>query len=456
MKKIVFIALTLAFLSNTANVYANMFDEKNSLMNTNQTNFNTYDKNNFNTGNVNTGIENNTIDNTINNAVPNANGETIGTQQGVVNSTTDNLTNENETIPMSENQNINTNTDNTRDAVTNNTNNTSDTGISNTDLNINTGADMSNMNNSGTDFANNTNYRTFRGNVQSVDQNGNQRYVTLANQFGQNIRFSLGDNTFLTQVDDIAYNNDLVVVYDPNEVSGSDSFQFNALAVTNDISGSEVALSSFDDEYISENRDISLDINDNTSVLSSDGSDYNGDFENRNLLVFYNNSNNANDVNTRKIVVYNNQMDKTLDDNILSKNAAAVTPEEFRNSLNENDRNKFNFASGISKLVVNLQPLTIADTFQTENGVTMVPLEAVLRITGKNMYYDRATQQVGIENAFHFMLGHPSVTVNGVTHLLDANAVEHNGMVFVPLDFFSKALNMVAYERNGNVVISEL
>ncbi|MDR2940020.1 MAG: copper amine oxidase N-terminal domain-containing protein [Clostridiales bacterium] len=260
---------------------------------------------------------------------------------------------------------------------------------------------------------NNTKYRTFRGKAKTSSNSGsyNKKYLSLTNLVGQTVKFLMDNDTMSTGTEKLGYGEDMVVVYD-SSTNDSNNYRFKAKAITKDVKGSNIALSKFDDELISGDRGLSLNLNNSPSVISSNGNAFSGDINGKELLVFYDSESNSKIADARKIVVYNKLGTAT---------GGARSKSKTRS------------ASGSYQVG--------SDSYETENGVTMVPLEDAIKPMNLNMYYDRQTNTVGINNLFHFLVGHPSVTVGGETYMLDANPVERYGKIYVPIDFLTKAFD---------------
>ncbi|WP_227774265.1 copper amine oxidase N-terminal domain-containing protein [Paenibacillus sp. NAIST15-1] len=75
-----------------------------------------------------------------------------------------------------------------------------------------------------------------------------------------------------------------------------------------------------------------------------------------------------------------------------------------------------------------------------EGGVTYVPFKDLFDELNMKVTYDQNTKEVSGENELlnmKFIIGKPSVTINGVTQKADASIVE-NGVAYVPINYLNK------------------
>jgi len=248
------------------------------------------------------------------------------------------------------------------------------------------------------------------------------------------------------------------VVYDAEKVSTEDHMEFTAIAITDDIGSHHVSLQKYDADLVSYDNKYRLDMSSNAPIIPSEGGRYEGDYADKKLLVFHNDAYGTNDtIRPKKVVVFDDKMAKNMQDMIKAskKGTADLGPEIFMDSLSDTDINRLKRAETISDVVVNFRPLAIEKPFKADNGTMMVSLSEIARELDMRVKYNRNTRMVGIGNDFTFLVGHPSVTIDGKMILLSAAPIEKHGKIYVPVDFFNKVLNKTTFVEGGKIIIND-
>lgn len=234
--------------------------------------------------------------------------------------------------------------------------------------------------------------------------------------------------------------------------------QYTAVAIAVDLpAGQSVKVDRFDEDLISFDNTLKLNIADTTEIVFEDGMEFPGDLEilvNRKLIVVY-------DISTRSIpaqttplkvvILYEKAVHPiyTFDDPADISGGAAIAPPIFI------------FDEPVyllpSEIIVN-DVIIDAPFPYMEDGVTMVPLRVIAEALGFEVRWEAATQSIMLNNVISLRVGEDYYTYARMApiQLGTAPVLTPEGLTFVPLSFFSEVVRVsVDIERN-QLIISDL
>lgn len=207
----------------------------------------------------------------------------------------------------------------------------------------------------------------------------------------------------------------MILIYPP---------QYTPVAmVVNLPAGQSVKLDMFDEQLLSADGQLKLNMGPNTQIVNTDGSHYEGMPSNQTLFVWYTFSTFSIPAQTtpEKVVVMPD-----------------LTPMATLNEIR-----------------VEGQFISAPPAFFGDNGIVMVPLGPIAKALGYGVTFDPATCLVTVGYQASFTLGQDAYAyARRAPQSLGAAAVGIDGEIYVPLKFFSQVLPLNnAYVLEGQVVI---
>lgn len=196
----------------------------------------------------------------------------------------------------------------------------------------------------------------------------------------------------------------------------------------------------YNDELISQDGQLKLNIGDDTKVVDQNGAAYAGSLANEHLLVYYT-------VSTRSIPA------QATPSKVVVLNVTAETEEE--EEIATGDGSIINSSLDI---IVEGNPIKTPGAYVNEEGVVMVPLREVVKALGHTYKWNSEQRRGLIDSGRLFVSPGKDVYSNtreagAVTSL--GTAPEMKGIrLYVPLKFFTDIMGVNnAYVLEGQVVI---
>lgn len=276
----------------------------------------------------------------------------------------------------------------------------------------------------------------FTGVVKSITASESvkgSKYVLVENEQGQQANIIVSQDTFI--LDNIAItegstitgyyqaNVPMIMIYPP---------QYSAEVVVAQSKQTNVKVDLFDKNLLGSDKDLKLNISDETQVVSKDGTEYEGELFNRKLVVLYDFTTKSLPAQTtpNKIIV--------LSDEIL--------PEQDGISVDE----------GLEmSLIINDQNITAPKTYMNGQKEMMVPIRAVAQALGYEVKWDGTLQSVTVGKDITITVGKDYYS-NTKTQPLELGSAPElvNESVFVPLSFFTQVLGLKTAEVvKSNIII---
>lgn len=207
--------------------------------------------------------------------------------------------------------------------------------------------------------------------------------------------------------------------------------QYNAEVVVVDNKDQNVKVDLFDENLISSDQFLKLNISVATEIILQDGAAFKGELANKKLVVLYGPS-------TRSIPAQTTP-DKVIV--LLEKEAAPVNP----------------LPGDVSKMdiVVNNKKIEAPAAYTNEKGTVMVPLRAIAEALGYEVTWNNAQQSAFLGKAISLTIGLDSYNYMKTAPIqLGTAPTIVDGKTFVPLSFFKIVARMNnAYVFESQIVI---
>ena len=231
------------------------------------------------------------------------------------------------------------------------------------------------------------------------------------------------EDTYVINADKLAVGKTLTVFYDalrpmiliyPPQISAD-------VAIAGEID-LNVKVDLFNEELVSADNFLKLNISEDTEIVSEDGSKFEGELNNRMLVVLYG-------VSTRSIPAQTNPT------------KIIVLDEEEPVAIDQVSVN--------GKILEGFKPV------QNDDGVVMVPVRAVAEELGYEVGWNQEEKKVTVGELISFKIGEDNYTMDDTSGiLLYAAPILKDGVTYVPLSFISEFLNTFeAYVSNAQVII---
>ncbi len=180
----------------------------------------------------------------------------------------------------------------------------------------------------------------------------------------------------------------------------------------------------FNEELVSSDGYLKLNISEDTEIISQNGNKYNGTIFDKKLVVTYKNSTRSIPAQTTptKIVVLDNQV---------------------------GDVSTFD-------IIVNNQKINCLPAYTNDNGIVMVPVSKIVQALGYSVKWDGKTKSVTIGKGIVCTIGDDNYIYYKMAPIKLETAPELiKGTTYVPINFFSDVLNINADIIGGQIVIED-
>ena len=194
----------------------------------------------------------------------------------------------------------------------------------------------------------------------------------------------------------------------------------------------------FDNDLVSADNFLKLNISEDTEILSEDGSKFVGELYNRKLVVLYGVSTKSIPAQTSpsKIIVLDED-EPLIDENI-------------NEEISKEDAAKMD-------VIVNGKKLEGINPFKNDDDIIMVPVRAISEALGYKVGWNDENRKVSVGELLSFEVGKDSYTVDDTTGIqLNTASVLKEGLTYVPISFFTEFLDASeAHILNSQVVITK-
>ena len=234
-------------------------------------------------------------------------------------------------------------------------------------------------------------------------------------------------DTYVINMDKLAVGETLTVFYDamkpmimiyPPQISAD-------AAIVGEID-LNVKVDLFNEELVSADNFLKLNISEDTEIVSEDGSKFEGELYNRKLVVLYGAATKSipAQTNPTKIIVLDEEEPVIIED------------------------------VEVMEVVVNRKTLEGVKPVQNDDGIVMVPVRAVAEELGYEVGWNQEEQKVTVGELLSFRIGEDNYTMDDTSGIqLYAAPILEEGTTYVPLSFISEFLNASTAQVNSQVVI---
>lgn len=302
-------------------------------------------------------------------------------------------------------------------------------------------------------------FKSFTGTVKEVTdyvlpdgkEAADKKFVLVEGEDGEVVNFLQTENTYLVDDFKVSAGSKVVCFYDatrPVILIYPPQYEAEVIAELKD--EWTVKADRFDEDLVSADNDLKLNISDETEIFLQNGEPFDGELAGRKLVVIY-------DISTRSIPAQTNPKKViVLNENIVPP-THDITDEEFAELPGtDNAEEEVAVSEEIRpyEIVVNGRVIEGAEPFTDEEGNVMLPLRAVLDELSIPVAWNAVTKEISVGNNISFKPGANSYSHNGLSLALEADSVLNEGRTFVPLSFFKNILSMNnAHVLEAQVVI---
>lgn len=257
-------------------------------------------------------------------------------------------------------------------------------------------------------------FRSFTGTVSEISDHksiAGAKFVSAEGKNGEEANIIITDDTYILNAEEIVKGSEITAYYDANAIMIMIyPPQYKAEVVVVNKAGRNVKTDRFDEELVSADNSLKLNISDETIIKSTDGKAFEGLIMNRDLVVVYGAA-------TKSI-------------------PAQTTPTEI-------------VVLPAAEVKVSGENVTVDDSiieapaaYTGENGIVMVPLRAPAEALGFEVRWNAEDRSVSLGGDIVLSIGdiNYSFSKSEAAQFEAAPVIVHN-RTFVPLSFFDGLLD---------------
>lgn len=258
-------------------------------------------------------------------------------------------------------------------------------------------------------------YRGFTGKVTAIDEYQiitDSKIISVENiassEYKEEARIIISPNTFVLDNTEINIGDIITGFYDASRpMIMIYPPQYNAEVVVVESDKYNVKFDIFNQDLVSTDNFLKLNINEKTELVSWDGKAFTGELTNRKLVVIY-------DVSTKSIPAQTNPL------------KVIVLPE-----VEEMD------------IVVNNKLIKAPPAYDDGQGIIMVPLRAVAEALGYEVNWNGEEQRIKVGDSVSLKIGVDSYNnTQGKSVQTGIVPSLRDGVTYVPLHFFTEVLEL--------------
>ncbi|WP_244269530.1 copper amine oxidase N-terminal domain-containing protein [Natronincola ferrireducens] len=286
-------------------------------------------------------------------------------------------------------------------------------------------------------------FGSFTGKVKEITDHqrmADWQFVLVENEEGQIANIIVSQDTYIVNNTGIEVGSIITGYYDANApMLMIYPPQYNAEVVVIENENEFVKVDIFNEDFVSRDNLLKLNISEDTTILLEDGTVFEGSLANRKLIVFYGAS-------TRSIPA------QTTPTKIIVLFEKAVHP--IYEEIEEKAGFTINDVSSMD-IIVNNNKIEAPAAYTNEEGIVMVPLRAIAEALGFHINWNSQQKTITLDKTISLTVGEDYYTYMKTAPIhLGAAPVVVEGRTFVPLSFFKKVTKMNnAYVFEGQIVI---
>lgn len=271
------------------------------------------------------------------------------------------------------------------------------------------------------------------------------KFVSLENEEGEIIaNIIVSDDTYILNDTEITLGSTVTGYYDANApmiLIYPPQYNVEVLVVENEEENVKVDI--FDENLVSSDNTLKLNISDDTEIILQDGKAFDGELVNRKLVVTYGASTKSIPAQTTpsKIVVLFEKAEHPIYE---------LTEEEkqqFTNELQEMAAN--------ADIMVEGKKIDAPSAYMTDERVIMVPLRGIAEALGFEVTWEEELQRIMVGKGISLTIGENYYTYMKTAPIeLECAPQLVEDKTFVPINFFKEVAKMNnAYMFEGQIVI---
>lgn len=251
-------------------------------------------------------------------------------------------------------------------------------------------------------------FGVFTGKVIKMDS----KFISLESEDGKEANFVVSDDTYILNGTEIVEGSVITGYYDANApmiMIYPPQYKVEVIVVGK--AELNVKVDVFDENLISSDNLLKLNISADTEIVLRDGTAYKGELTNRKLVVMYG-------ISTKSIPA------QTTPDKIVVLSEKAVKVDV-----------------SMMDIVVNDKKVEAPAAFISEDGTIMVPVRAISEALGYDVSWDGKLRSVSIGKGIQMVIGKDYYTYMKTAPIELGTAPEIvEGRTFVPLSFFTEVV----------------
>lgn len=285
-------------------------------------------------------------------------------------------------------------------------------------------------------------YSSFTGTVKEIrDFEGvkGARFVLLENEDGQQANLIVSEDTYYINDNKITLGAEVTGYYETDApMLMIYPAQYNAKIVSVDLQDEKVNIKAdlFDQDLLSRDQSLKLNIAEDTKIITQEGEAFEGELQNRKLIVFYGATTKSLPAQTSpsKIVVMNEDIEAPVED--------------------LEDEQDLLWDVSTMDIIVEDQQIEAPKAYANEKGTVMVPLRAIAEALDFEVSWNEKEQKVVLSDDITLKIGDSTYTKQDTALELESAPELVEGMTYVPLQFFKTVAEMNnAYVLEEQIVI---
>ncbi|SMB87842.1 Copper amine oxidase N-terminal domain-containing protein [Desulfonispora thiosulfatigenes DSM 11270] len=275
-------------------------------------------------------------------------------------------------------------------------------------------------------------YGSFTGTVKAVEDFEaikGAKIVAVESQTGGPANFIIKEDTYIVDNFDLNVGVEVTGFYDANApMIMIYPPQYNVEVLAEQELGQFVKVDLFDQNLVSSDNQLKLNISEKTEVVTKDGKPYPGTLADKKLAVVY-------DVTTRSIPAQTNPIKVIVLDAEVKAEIGDVAKME---------------------IVVDEQKLAAPKAYLNETKTIMVPLRDIAEALGFPVSWNNDTQSIIIGNGISLKIGDKNYIYYKTAPIkLDTAPELKEGTTYVPLNFFTEVMKMNKAEVSNDKISIE-
>ncbi|QUH21376.1 copper amine oxidase N-terminal domain-containing protein [Alkaliphilus sp. B6464] len=286
-------------------------------------------------------------------------------------------------------------------------------------------------------------FNSFSGVVKEIrDFEGveGSKFVLVEGEQGSLANIVISKDTYIVDDAEIAVGSTITGFYKANApMIMIYPAQYNAEVVAVENKDQNIKVDVFNKDLISADNLLKLNISDDTEIILEDGEPFEGDLENRKLVVTY-------DVSTKSIPAQTNPI-----------KIVVLFEQPVHPSLELPEEETGTVIGDVSTMdiVVNDEKIDAPAAYTNEDGTVMVPLRGIAEALEFDVNWDNESQSIMLGKGISLKVGEDNYIYMRTAPIELGTAPELvEGTTFVPLSFFKEVVRMNnAYVFEGQIVI---